>query len=338
MSRHFPTLALVTAVLVGSSAAAVRAAQAGARGVKPADTATAATAAGAPAVGAASMSTGGWDAASPPGPPAAAPGASASGSQAEKTVTAVALGLAILAAVVFGVRIGVRRRAARPAGGGTPRPVRPPLPAVHRRRWISGLAVACGVAVGGPFILVGGLTEPGASQRAPAYNRYRDTAAPPAAGAAGALAQDLAGSPGPLAELHGQASELLGTDAAFKARLRALRGYPVVVNVWASWCTPCRSEFSLFAAASVQHGRHVAFLGADTDDAAGDARSFLTQHPVSYPSYQTSESSLSLLAVLEGLPTTIYLNPAGKVVHVHIGQYGSEAALDQDIRSYVSAG
>jgi cytochrome c biogenesis protein CcmG, thiol:disulfide interchange protein DsbE len=335
MSRHVLTVALVIAMVVGGSAATLRAAQDGARSVKPADT----TGAGAGAAGPASGSTGGRGTASEPGPAAAAPGASASGSKADQTATAVALGLAVLAAVLFGVRIGVRRRrAAWPARGETPRSVRLPFPDAHRGRWISGLAVVCGMAVGGPFILLGGLVGPGASQREPAYNRYLDAAVPSAAGAAGALAQGLAGSPGPLAELHRQASQLLGTDAAFKARLRALRGYPVVVNVWASWCTPCRSEFSLFAAASWQHGRHVAFLGADTDDAAGDARSFLTQHPVSYPSYQTSESSLSLLAVLEGLPTTIYLNPAGKVVHVHVGQYGSEGALDQDISSYVSAG
>ncbi|HYB28561.1 MAG TPA: redoxin domain-containing protein [Solirubrobacteraceae bacterium] len=163
-------------------------------------------------------------------------------------------------------------------------------------------------------------------------------AAPKAAATAGGPAQDLAGSPGPLAELHGQAGELLGADAAFRARLRALRGYPVVVNAWASWCTPCRSEFGLFAAASVQYGRQVAFLGADTDDSAGDARSFLAQHPVSYPSYQTSESGLSPLAVLEGLPTTIYINPAGKVIHVHVGQYDSEGTLDQDISSYALSG
>jgi cytochrome c biogenesis protein CcmG, thiol:disulfide interchange protein DsbE len=158
--------------------------------------------------------------------------------------------------------------------------------------------------------------------------------APAAGGGPGALAQELSGSPGPLAALHGQSGQLVGSGSAFAARLRALRGYPVVVNAWASWCTPCRSEFSLFAAASVQYGRQVAFLGADTDDSASDARSFLAQHPVSYPSYETTESTLNPLAVIEGLPTTIFINPAGKVVHVHVGQYSSGGTLDQDIGSY----
>ncbi|MHB1837713.1 MAG: TlpA family protein disulfide reductase, partial [Solirubrobacteraceae bacterium] len=78
----------------------------------------------------------------------------------------------------------------------------------------------------------------------------------------------------------------------------------------------------------------IAFLGADTNDSAGNARTFLQQHPVGYPSYQTSTSGLSSLASIEGLPTTIFIGPAGKVLAVHTGQYGSQAALDHDISTY----
>jgi cytochrome c biogenesis protein CcmG/thiol:disulfide interchange protein DsbE len=144
----------------------------------------------------------------------------------------------------------------------------------------------------------------------------------------------LAGSPAPLAALHDQASQLLGGFGALQTRLRQLRGYPVVLNAWASWCPPCRAEFPIFAAASALYGRQVAFLGADTEDTAQDASAFLAKHPVSYPSYQTSSAALDSIASIEGTPTTIYLGRDGKVVFKHIGQYESEATLDEDIAHY----
>jgi cytochrome oxidase Cu insertion factor (SCO1/SenC/PrrC family)/thiol-disulfide isomerase/thioredoxin len=144
----------------------------------------------------------------------------------------------------------------------------------------------------------------------------------------------LAGSPPPLRSLHDQAAQLLGGSSALAARIRALRGYPIVINAWASWCGPCRSEFSLFASASARYGKRVAFLGVDTNDTAPDARAFLTQHPVSYPSYQGTSSDLRSLAIVQGLPTTIYVNPAGKVVYVHTGQYVAQGTLDEEISGY----
>ena len=155
-----------------------------------------------------------------------------------------------------------------------------------------------------------------------------------------AVSRALAGSPAPLSSLHQQADQLLGNESALADRIRALRGYPIVINAWASWCGPCRSEFGLFAAASATYGRRVAFLGADTDDSAGDARTFLAAHPVSYPSYQTSTSNMTNI-VPQGvgdLPTTIFINRAGKVAYLHTGQYDSEGTLDQDISSYALSG
>jgi protein SCO1/2 len=157
-------------------------------------------------------------------------------------------------------------------------------------------------------------------------------AAPSAAGAQ----RSLQGSPGALSAIHQQAGRLL--SASLAARLRQLRGYPVVLNAWAAWCPPCRSEFSLFAAASAQYGRRVAFLGVDTNDTASDARSFLAQHPVSYPSYQSSSSGLSPLASILGMPTTIYIGADGKVLNVHTGQYDTEATLQTDIQRYALGG
>jgi cytochrome oxidase Cu insertion factor (SCO1/SenC/PrrC family)/thiol-disulfide isomerase/thioredoxin len=162
--------------------------------------------------------------------------------------------------------------------------------------------------------------------------------APSAATSARSVAAALAGSPAPLAGLHQQAGHLLGSQTALDARVRALHGYPVVVNVWASWCTPCRSEFGLFASAAAQYGRKVAFIGADTNDSPGDAQAFLAQHPVSYPSYQTNTSDLRALATVFYLPTTIFIDRSGKVVDSHLGQYDSQGSLNGDIATYALGG
>jgi cytochrome oxidase Cu insertion factor (SCO1/SenC/PrrC family)/thiol-disulfide isomerase/thioredoxin len=159
----------------------------------------------------------------------------------------------------------------------------------------------------------------------------------PPASVAAALNQ-LAGSPGPLAALHDQANQIVGSDAALTARLYSLHGYPVVINAWASWCTPCRSEFPLFATASARYGRRVAFLGADSEDSGANARAFLAAHPVSYPSYRTTTEALNAITPVSGLPTTIFIDPSGKVVHVHIGQYGAEGTLEEDVRMYALGG
>jgi cytochrome c biogenesis protein CcmG/thiol:disulfide interchange protein DsbE len=114
-----------------------------------------------------------------------------------------------------------------------------------------------------------------------------------------------------------------------------------VLNAWASWCGPCRSEFSLFASSSVRFGRQVAFLGVDTSDASHDAQTFLASHPVSYPSYQTASTDQfqGLLSQgLAGLPTTIFIDRSGKVSFVHTGQYDAQGSLDADIKQYALGG
>ncbi len=146
----------------------------------------------------------------------------------------------------------------------------------------------------------------------------------------------LEGSPAPLAAVHSQAGQLLGGGAdAFKQRLDKLRGYPVVVNKWASWCGPCRAEFPYFQRQSTKLGKKVAFLGVNSNDNDGDARSFLRQFPVSYPSY--SDGNLAIAAVFKGVqafPTTAFYDKKGALAYVHQGAYLSEDKLVTDINRY----
>ena len=157
-----------------------------------------------------------------------------------------------------------------------------------------------------------------------------------AAPAAGAQAKALAGSPPQLARLHAQANRLLDGGAdAFKARLRDLRGHPVVVNKWGSWCPPCRAEFPFFQRQSIKRGRNVAFVGVDGNDNDGDAKKFLRSFPVSYPSYK--DPNLGIAAVfnaVQAFPSTAYYDSRGRLSYVHQGGYPDERKLSADIDRY----
>jgi cytochrome c biogenesis protein CcmG/thiol:disulfide interchange protein DsbE len=145
----------------------------------------------------------------------------------------------------------------------------------------------------------------------------------------------LAGSPAPLAALHAQANRLLpGGQKAFDQRLRALRGHPVVVNGWASWCGPCRAEFPFLQRTSVDLGRQVAFVGLDSEDNDGDARGFLEKFPVSYPSYTLPRIPAGELGAIRGLPFMLFYDKAGELQYLHQGGYRSEGQLRTDIRRY----
>jgi cytochrome c biogenesis protein CcmG, thiol:disulfide interchange protein DsbE len=146
----------------------------------------------------------------------------------------------------------------------------------------------------------------------------------------------LAGAPAPLAALHRQAGELLGGgQRAFDARLAALKGHAAVVNAWASWCGPCKVEFPFFQRVSVGYGKRVAFLGVNVNDTPGNARGFLREHWVAYPSYGDHDQHIAhAIGVRAGLPTTVFYDRRGKVAYVHQGQYRDEAQLREDIQRY----
>jgi cytochrome c biogenesis protein CcmG, thiol:disulfide interchange protein DsbE len=146
----------------------------------------------------------------------------------------------------------------------------------------------------------------------------------------------LAGSPPQLAALHRQANELLpgGLDA-YEKRIAALRGYPVVANLWASWCNPCRAEFPTLQRLSARYGKEVAFLGVNTKDPEDAARTFLEEAPLSYPSVTDPRGEVGeALGTVGGLPDTAFYDAAGRLVYLKQGQYAHGSELEADLRRY----
>jgi thiol-disulfide isomerase/thioredoxin len=150
----------------------------------------------------------------------------------------------------------------------------------------------------------------------------------------------LAGSPAPLGALHAQAGELLpGGLQAIRRRLGELRGHPVVINKWASWCVPCRSEVGAFQRVSVTLGRQVAFIGIDSGDTSrGDALHFLHSYPVSYPSYYDGDGQAGI-AITDSTftPVTVFYDPDGHE-YIRQGPYPNATKLEQDVRRYALDG
>jgi cytochrome c biogenesis protein CcmG/thiol:disulfide interchange protein DsbE len=150
----------------------------------------------------------------------------------------------------------------------------------------------------------------------------------------------LAGAPKPLADLYAEGNRLLpGGTEAFETRLADLRGYPVVVNKWASWCGPCRAEFPHFQRLSARLGKRVAFIGVDAKDSNAAANTFLEEFPVPYPSYTDPDEEISReLGATVGFPATVFHDADGENVFVKQGQYASQAELAADIRRHALGG
>ncbi len=193
---------------------------------------------------------------------------------------------------------------------------------MRRTAWVlAALAIAAVVVIG--------LTQ--ASEDVPAP--------PPATFDAERALAGLEGAPPPLAALHAQANEILDADVkTFQARLRELRGHPVVINKWGSWCGPCRAEFPIFQRVAANKGKTVAFLGIDGGDNRDSAREFLAEFPVSYPSYFDPDEKLArTVNAPANYPITVFVDRRGKVEIALATSYLSVEQLEADIAKYLGA-
>jgi thiol-disulfide isomerase/thioredoxin len=110
----------------------------------------------------------------------------------------------------------------------------------------------------------------------------------------------------------------------FQALLHELRGTPVVVNFWGSWCPPCRDEAPDLAAVARQHRGEVQFLGVDFKDNRGAARDFIREFDWPYPSIFDPDDEIRPTLGYVGQPVTVIYSRAGEIGFEWVGAISAE--------------
>ncbi len=97
------------------------------------------------------------------------------------------------------------------------------------------------------------------------------------------------------------------------------KGRPVIVNFFASWCTPCRKETPLLAGFYLAHHGDILVIGVDSNDQSAAALKFLRQHGVSYPVGFDPSASVAVSYGVAALPQTFFLNARHQIVRHVVG-------------------
>lgn len=105
---------------------------------------------------------------------------------------------------------------------------------------------------------------------------------------------------------------------------------PTVVNLWATWCAPCRAELPAFEAVHLDLGDQVAFLGVNVGEPADTARGLIDELGLTFDQVLDPESRLNAELEIVQMPSTILVDASGDVVDIHTG-----ALTEADLRVLV---
>jgi cytochrome c biogenesis protein CcmG, thiol:disulfide interchange protein DsbE len=105
------------------------------------------------------------------------------------------------------------------------------------------------------------------------------------------------------------------------------RGDWVLVNVWASWCGPCRTESPALERFHRRHRSELTVLGIDTRDLSEDGRDFVAEFDLSYPQLRDGDGEYASDLGTTGVPESFLVDPAGKLVSQYPGPFRDERAI-----------
>jgi cytochrome c biogenesis protein CcmG, thiol:disulfide interchange protein DsbE len=113
--------------------------------------------------------------------------------------------------------------------------------------------------------------------------------------------------------------------------LAGLRGKPVVLNFWASWCGPCKDEAPEFARTAKRHADDVHFLGVTMLDSVTPARAFVDTYGIGYPSVRDARGVVAKRYGVTGVPETAFIDAQGRLVGSYIGAF-TKGQLERAVR------
>jgi peroxiredoxin len=127
----------------------------------------------------------------------------------------------------------------------------------------------------------------------------------------------------------------LPAAAGDSVSLAGLKGQVVLINFWASWCGPCRQEMPVLDQLYRKYKpAGFTLLGVNVEPKSADAVGFLKATPVSFPILFDTQSKVSTLYEVAGMPSTVIVDRKGTVRYVHQGyKPGDESQYQDQIRS-----
>lgn len=109
--------------------------------------------------------------------------------------------------------------------------------------------------------------------------------------------------------------------------LSSYLGKPVVLNLWATWCPPCRREMPVLAAAQTDN-KDVNFVFVNQNESTNEVRGFLKAQALSIDNVLLDQGLLATEYNAPGLPTTFFFDRNGRLKHVHMGQLSTPKLAD----------